>query len=187
MKMGTKSLLFGAHQFIYHPLCVLYAWWKCYGIPFDPRIWVCAVVHDWGYWGKPDMDGEEGKRHPILGAQIAGALFGERWYFFCLYHSRSMASQDGVEISRLCVADKLSLCYVPNWLYIPMAQATGEIYEYMERADSGTKYEGNKKDRIAMEAWLYRAKGYLANWAEREHKVFGAEASKLGSNCKENA
>ena len=70
MKLGTKSLLFGAHCFFVHPFCVLIAWIKIYGFPFDPRIWIAILVHDWGYWGKPDMDGLLGKMHPYLGAKI---------------------------------------------------------------------------------------------------------------------
>ena len=78
MKLGTKSLLFGAHQFILHPMFVAIAWIKLFGFPKDPRVWVAFLVHDWGYWGKKDMDGEDGKTHPELGAQIMHALF-DRW------------------------------------------------------------------------------------------------------------
>lgn len=28
MKIGTKSLLFGAHQFAIHPLFLFIAWWE---------------------------------------------------------------------------------------------------------------------------------------------------------------
>jgi len=33
------------------------------------------VIHDWGYWGKPNMDGPEGERHPWLGARVMHVLF----------------------------------------------------------------------------------------------------------------
>ena len=49
MRLGTKSLLFGAHCFFVHPFCVLLAWIKMYGFPFDPRIWIAILVHDSGY------------------------------------------------------------------------------------------------------------------------------------------
>ncbi|MCK5235828.1 MAG: hypothetical protein KAR06_02490, partial [Deltaproteobacteria bacterium] len=60
--VGTKSLLFGVHQFIWHPITVLIAWCKLYGWPTWPEL-VCIIVHDWGYWGKPNMDGPEGEKH----------------------------------------------------------------------------------------------------------------------------
>ena len=75
MKIGTRSLLFGAHQFLIHPWFVAEAWRRLFGFPFDPRLWVLFFVHDWGYCGKPNMDGPEGEQHPYLGAQIMGALF----------------------------------------------------------------------------------------------------------------
>ena len=70
MKVGTKSVLFGAHCFIIHPVFVLIAWIKLYGFPFDPRLWIAFFVHDLGYWGKPNMDGKEGETHVELGARI---------------------------------------------------------------------------------------------------------------------
>src|SRR5215472_14200778 len=116
MKVGTKSVLFGAHQFAIHPWFVAGAWWKLYGFPWDPRLWVAFFVHDIGYIGKPNMDGPEGELHPYIGAKIMGALFGKTWHDFCLYHSRFLAKRHGVQFSRLCVADKLSICITPAWL-----------------------------------------------------------------------
>ncbi len=75
MKIGTKSLLFGAHQVFIHPIFVAWAWVKLYGWTWNPAHWVAFVVHDWGYWGKPDMDGEQGESHPYLGAKILSFLF----------------------------------------------------------------------------------------------------------------
>lgn len=76
MKIGTKSVLFGAHQFLIHPWFVALGWWKLYGFPFDPRLWVAFFVHDLGYIGKPNMDGPEGERHPVFGASIMAAFDG---------------------------------------------------------------------------------------------------------------
>lgn len=70
MKIGTKSLLYGAHCFFIHPVFVAIAWIKLFGWPWDPRFWIAFFVHDLGYWGKPDMDGEEGETHPEVGARI---------------------------------------------------------------------------------------------------------------------
>lgn len=131
MKIGTKSILFGAHQFILHPICVLLAWWRLYGFPWDPRIWIAALIHDWGYWGLPDIDGKLGKQHPITGARLMN-LFGVKWYKLCLYHSRFFAEKHHCAISKLCVADKLSFCFAPKWLYLPLIRLTGEIEEFMD-------------------------------------------------------
>lgn len=70
MMIGTKSLLFGAHQVLWHPLCLALAWRKLRGsLPIDPRIWIAFVIHDWGYFGCPNMDGPEGKMHPWRAAR----------------------------------------------------------------------------------------------------------------------
>lgn len=164
MKVGTKSVLFGAHQFAIHPWFVLWAWWKLYGFPRDPRLWVAFIVHDLGYIGKPNMDGDEGEAHVFGGASILGWLFdfdrwgaswfgrsvgraiarvwGQKppggspsWYCFSFYHSRFMAKRYGTNVSQLCYADKLAIALTPAWLYLPMVRATGEIDEYMRMAD----------------------------------------------------
>lgn len=75
MKVGTKSVLFGAHCFLWHPLFVAIAWIKLYGWTWDPRIWIAFVVHDLGYWGKPNMDGPEGELHVEFGARVMHRLF----------------------------------------------------------------------------------------------------------------
>jgi len=65
MKIGTKSVVFGAHCFFIHPWFVFIAWWKLYGFPWDIRLWFCFFLHDLGYWGKPNIDGIEGELHPL--------------------------------------------------------------------------------------------------------------------------
>lgn len=132
MNMGTKSLLFGAHQFILHPLYLAYSWTFLYGFPLRPQLWVAFFVHDLGYWGKPNMDGYEGTTHPELGADIMGFLFGLEWRLFTLCHSRNYARKLGYVPSRLCVADKLIPCIQPRWLYLFCTRLTGEITEYVD-------------------------------------------------------
>lgn len=78
MSVGTRSVLFGAHCWFIHPFFVFAGWWKLYGFPRDPRLWVAFFVHDIGYWGKINMDGREGETHPVLGARIMGWLFDWR-------------------------------------------------------------------------------------------------------------
>lgn len=57
--VGTRSLLFGVHQFLWHPWTVYRAWRYLYGKPTWREV-VCIFLHDLGYFGKPNMDGEEG-------------------------------------------------------------------------------------------------------------------------------
>lgn len=139
MKIGTRSLLFGAHQIIIHPLLVFLAWRRLYGFPWDPRLWIAFVVHDWGYWGKPNMDGAEGETHVDLGARIMG-IFGREWMEFTRYHSRFYSRKDGVRPSRLCYADKLALCYEWPGFYLFRTRLTGELDEYMSLSEVGGKY-----------------------------------------------
>lgn len=131
--MGTKSVLFGVHCFLIHPLILAVAWWKLFGFPFDPRLWIAFFVHDLGYLGKPNMDGPEGERHPYFGARIM-RIFGDEWYWFTLLHSRYLAKQLGKSPSRLAIADKLVIAIEPSWLYLPRAKWSGEIEDYFEQA-----------------------------------------------------
>src|SRR5215218_337244 len=93
MKIGTKSVLFGAHAFWFHPFAVALGWWQLYGFPWHPALWLCFFFHDIGYIGKPNMDGKEGEMHPELGAFIVWALtWGSwKWHNVCAYHSRYYA------------------------------------------------------------------------------------------------
>ncbi len=191
MKIGTKSVLFGAHCFFLHPWFVALAWWRLYGFPWDPRLWVAFFVHDLGYWGKPNMDGPEGEMHPEFGARIMGKLFdrhcchssdcrtshirGTYWHDFSLYHSRFLAKQNGAVPSQLCPADKYSFCLTPRWLYLPMVRATGEIREYMKLAEAmddgagGGKYATMNISTADQKAWHRDVNDYLKRWVA-EHK-----------------
>jgi hypothetical protein len=61
-------------------------------------------------------------------------LFGPAWGDLCLYHSRYYAAAHAGRPSRLCFADKLACALTPAWRYLPMVSATGEIHEYLQRA-----------------------------------------------------
>lgn len=193
MKLGLKSLLYGAHAFYLHGWFVAAAWWKLYGFPFDPRLWFAFFLHDIGYYRCADMDGEEGKEHPRLGAALMHKLFdwhrgcghegcrtcderGRKWERFTLYHSRSIAKKDGMNFSRLCVADKLATALIPSWLYLPMVTATGEIHEYLAESQ---KHAAASKNLNADELegmlsgdkvrWFKGFQSYVRRWAEK-HK-----------------
>lgn len=161
MNIGTKSILFGVHQFVWHPISVALAfrrvhrrlpsWWEAVGI----------VCHDLGYWGCTDMDGPSGEPHPRGGAAIAAkicSLFSyDRAldvYFFCLYHSSNFARIHGAPTSALYLPDKVSIFYDPAWFYLLRARASGELDEYVLR-------EALKaRTTFTDEQWLvnYRAK-----------------------------
>lgn len=174
MKIGSKSILYGAHQFALHPWFVAWAWARLYGFPFDPRLWLSFALHDLGYVGLENMDGPEGERHPEWAARVMGRLFGQEWHDFVLYHSRFYAKRDGKPFSRLCVADKLAIVLTPAWLYLPLARLTGEIDEYMAlaefRAAQGEpKYASMKLTTSDAARWYADVQEYLRRWVE-EHR-----------------
>lgn len=160
MNVGTKSILFGVHQFVWHPMTVAAAfirvhrrlpkWWEAIGI----------LCHDLGYWGSPEMDGDIGVNHPRPGAAIAAKICGlfsnERaWdvYFFCLYHSSHFARIHGAQTSALYLPDKVCILFDPGWFYLLRSRLSGELDEYVLR-------EALKQNRtFTDEEWLenYRA------------------------------
>lgn len=180
MTKGTKSVLFGAHCFFLHPFFVFVGWWKLYGFPYDPRLWLAFFLHDLGYIGKKNMDDEEGEKHPFFGANIMGRLFGEEWYWFTLLHSRFLAKKLGKNYSKLCVADKYAICLTPSWLYIPMTLMSGEIHEYIKDAEknsngtvkSGTYLNWHKAVKVYVKSWVDEHKDLKEdNWTSSDRKV----------------
>lgn len=165
MKIGTKSVLYGAHCFFLHTFFVARAWWHLFGFPRDPRLWIAFLVHDWGYWGKPNMDGEEGETHPELGGRIMEALFGKAWGDFTRFHSRSYARRQGAAHSLLCLADKLSLAFTPAWLYLPMVYLTGEVKEY--KATTISKYQAVEVTTDEDRAWYAGMQNHMKRWVEK--------------------
>lgn len=174
MTVGTKSVLGGAHCFFLHPFLVAWGWTRLFGFPWDPRLWAAFALHDIGYVGRPDMDGPSGEEHVVLGAKIMGALFGAPWKDECLRHSRYWSRRMGLPISRLCLADKLAFALAPAWLYLPMAQWTGELDEYMmrsrERQAGGTAFTAEEARLIRSansEEWLRGLQSYTLRWVDR--------------------
>ena len=162
MKVGTKSLLFGVHQFIIHPIVVYRAWKYLYGRPTWREV-ICIIIHDWGYWGKPNMDGVEGERHPELGAKIALKLFGIKYRDLCIYHSRHYARLTGDEPSKLCWADKLSISMEAKWFYLLRARLSGEIKGYREMSDAAGFINLNQSDS----EWF----DWISGWMEEMGKA----------------
>src|SRR5579864_2694498 len=91
MRIGTRSVLYGAHCVLLHPWFVAFAWWRLNGFPWDARLWFAFWLHDAGYIGKPKLDGPEGETHVELGARVMGLLFGKSWGAFTAAHSRYWA------------------------------------------------------------------------------------------------
>lgn len=166
MRLGTRSVLFGAHQFIIHPIALSIAWTKLYGLPLDPRLWIAFMVHDWGYIGKHKMDDELGESHPELGAAIM-RIFGEDWYWFTLLHSRFYAGRLRRPFSRLCVADKLATCIMPSWIYLPLVILSGEVKEYMEASEKyGEEYLKRLEKTNSPYTWFACCKQYMLEWID---------------------
>jgi hypothetical protein len=176
MRVGTRTVLWGDHQFAIHPWFVAAGWWQLYGLPWDPRLWLAFWVHDLGYLGKPDLDGPEGERHPELGARIMGRLFGRWWYDLTLLHSRFYCLRLGRPISRLCLADKQAIVLLATWLYLRLAYLSGELAEYLEAC-----VDGKYADHIAVAAgaspaaWHREVQAYLRAWitAHRDQAEVG--------------
>jgi hypothetical protein len=176
MRVGTKSVLFGAHCFFLHGFFTARGWWILWGFPWDPRLWLSFFVHDAGYFSSPNMEGSRGEEHVQLGARIMGALFGPKWADFTLRHSRHWTKKHGVGVSRLCYADKIAFAITPAWLYLPMARASGELREYMAKsrdrqAGNGhfTAEESRKLASADSRVWLEGLQSYTLRWVA-EHR-----------------
>ena len=133
IQIGTKSLIFGIHQVFWHPYTVYRAWKELYGPPSWKEL-ICIIIHDWGYWGLPDLDGQEGSLHPFFGAGLALKYLGMDYYDLCLGHSRHLAQMMNRKPSRLCYADKLSFKYDPRWFYLLRSWLSGELQELRYRS-----------------------------------------------------
>jgi hypothetical protein len=114
MTEGTKSYLFGCHQFLIHPLVVILAWKKLYKTYPKPWEIVCIFLHDVGHIGKQYLTHySEKKEHWKLGAKIARQLFGFKGGVLVASHT----SASGIGRGRMFWADKYSWLIAPRrWL-----------------------------------------------------------------------
>lgn len=171
MKMGTKSLLFGVHQFFIHPLMVLWAWriiYRKWPKPFQ----LCAIItHDWGYWGLSNMDGAEGETHAERSSDLWYRCKGSH-KLFCFGlsvryqikgHSRFSAKKwNHGMLSELFQADKLSVALYPRWLYLLLGNLSGEIHEYMAIAkDKEGKYIDLAEGHVTQTQWLLEVQSHM--------------------------
>jgi hypothetical protein len=174
MKMGTKTLLFGCHQFIIHPFFTGLAWVKLYRKLPNWKEAVCILIHDWGYWDKPNVDGPEGERHPEWAAHWAfryldrvitddsdHPVYIEQYHAnLCLYHSSTLAKRDGVGVSKLCLPDKYGITMVPIWLMVLLGKLTGETKEYKYAPNYAQAMRQGMSDRQMYQSFRdhYRAR-----------------------------
>lgn len=140
MRLGTKSLIFGCHQFLLHPLFTLIAWCRLNHVSRLTTTHILAfIVHDWGYWGCRTIDGGNGTLHPFAGASIVYKLTKSEWWFEELAcHSRALAKILKLPASNLSHADKLGIAIMPSWLWASLAWMTGEGWEYLDNKSYST-------------------------------------------------
>jgi hypothetical protein len=93
-----------------------------------------------------------------------------------------------VPVSRLCFADKMAFVLAPAWLYLPMARASGELYEYMakseERQAGPPGFTENEQRKIASgdaALWLEGLQNYTKRWV-CEHMGGAVETESLRRN-----
>ncbi len=124
MTEGTRSFLFGCHQFFVHPLCVLIAWRLEYRE--FPKWWefISIFFHDIGVCGRQYLSDDKAKiGHWKKGAHLANKItrkFYKRkqhafygWYAYCMCAGHC-PEESGSRQSKLSRADKRS------WLVAPM-------------------------------------------------------------------
>lgn len=173
MKIGTRTVLFGVHQFLWHPFTVYRAWCWLYGR--RPNWWqtIAIIVHDLGYLGKPNLDGKEGRQHPYGGAKLAAWLtkeiavftqpenqvdaFAKAAYELALGHSKELCRARQTIPSQLCWADKACVLFDPPWLYLLRTRLAGELSEFKKNAEPQT-------GKVADEEWLDWYRGRVRGW-----------------------
>ncbi len=152
MTEGTKSYLFGCHQFLIHPIIVVIAWKKHFG--YMPRLWelVCILLHDVGHIGKDYLsDYEQKKIHWVLGARIALKLFSGKGFVLIAGHTK----QSEWPRSKLFYADKYSWVIAPVW--------------WLRLSDKVEKFEKQR----TLETWRRLVKeNWEANCPKGNHEIY---------------
>lgn len=172
---GTRSILFGVHQFLWHPWTVARAWKSLYGKWPKWHEWVAIFCHDLGYWGKPNMDGPQGKTHPVVGANLAcdivyylglliyrkrygAVLMAESTRELCLWHSTHYAQAAGGIVSELYLPDKACVLFDPPWFYLLRARLSGELAEYVSNETRKTGNSFTEKEWLIQYRWRIQHK-----------------------------
>lgn len=138
IKSGIGCLIFGYHNFIFHPLTLYLSYIDRYK-KLPSFEWVlCFIFHDVGYAFidmKNIRDGKE--NHPIYGAYIIKTLIGDYWADICIRHSREFCNNENV--SDLAYIDKDSTRFHPIEFAIIQCFISGEL---------GTRNINEIKNRI---------------------------------------
>lgn len=175
MNIGTKSLLYGAHQVVIHPIFVLIGWVWLFGLPSVGEL-IAIIIHDWGYFRKPNMDGEEGRTHPETAAKMFETMHTPRLAFLCRGHSRFWARKIGIRPSKLCYADKVGTALMPGWLWVSLVWMTGEFKEY-ELVEYQILNGEPGLSKITMREWFRRYRRLVC-------RIIGDDLCKLkGDTC----
>ena len=124
MTEGTRSYIFGCHNFLIHPFFVFMAWRLEYQA--FPKWWelICILLHDIGVCGRQYLSDDKAKiGHWERGAQLASDLVerltrdmskGNLAYNICAGHTH----ESGFPLSKLYRADKRSWIVAPTlWLW----------------------------------------------------------------------
>ncbi len=136
MRTAIRSYLFGMHNPLLHSATVTRAWIQLYGKLPSMREGLCIAVHDIGYLTQTSIDGKD-NRHPELGARMCGRLFGQKYFSFCIAHSREYAKKFGLPLSKLGYADKGSVLMYPDRLFSWLIKIGGEAEEYHRTTKTG--------------------------------------------------
>ena len=108
-KEGTISVIIGVHSPI-HSIMVTIAWVKLY--KKLPKFWelCCIFLHDIGHIGLDYLTYKDQKDlHTLLGAKIAGKLFGRKGYELLIDHDKNKNNY-------LYKPDKYSWYISPKWV-----------------------------------------------------------------------
>jgi hypothetical protein len=95
---------------------------------------------------------------------------------------------NGRTISRLCLADKMAFVLTPAWLYLPMAKASGELQEYMDRSREQKQlasYSGEELHLIRSERpveWLTGLQMFTNRWVQAQ--IMADLVVAAPSNCR---
>ncbi len=127
---GTRSLLFGIHSIPFHCYYVMEAW-QIMGWSLTWKDRLAIIVHDFGYFGLKHLGKEGSRAHVMAGALI---MYGLVKYPIrdMVCHSSAIAHGFNRPMSRMGIADKLSMYLEPTWLYALRAWLTVEQNYYYD-------------------------------------------------------
>ena len=159
MRMGTKSLLIGAHWPLHNGMVVL-AWRWLYGTWPTLKELGAIALHDIGYLGVHEMDGADGLRHPAPGAYFADRLLGREYGDLIRGHSKGYADLMGIPLSKLYGPDKMSHVFESCRFYAWRTRLTGELAQY-RAVDHGRAPRMDRAD-LSDEDWFLIVRARMA-------------------------